>query len=186
MFSEKLAVVFPGMGYHVDKPLLYYAKKLAKAAGYEIIDVAYELPNRSKDVLNDMEARKAVFEVAMKQVKEQLSAVEFAKCGQVLFIGKSIGTALAACYDKTYQIGATHLVFTPVSQTFDFLRPGCGKVFHGNADPWCKTEIVAGKCKELDLELVLVEKANHSLETGDPIADIRELEKVMKEAEKLY
>ena len=25
----KLAVIFPGIGYHTDKPLLYYSKKLA-------------------------------------------------------------------------------------------------------------------------------------------------------------
>ena len=28
----KLAVVFPGIGYHADKPLLYYSKKLAAQA----------------------------------------------------------------------------------------------------------------------------------------------------------
>jgi len=29
----KIAVVFPGIGYHVDKPLLYYSKKIAASAG---------------------------------------------------------------------------------------------------------------------------------------------------------
>ena len=28
--ENKLAVIFPGIGYHTDKPLLYYGKKLAK------------------------------------------------------------------------------------------------------------------------------------------------------------
>ena len=27
--NGKLAVVFPGVGYHADKPLLYYSRKLA-------------------------------------------------------------------------------------------------------------------------------------------------------------
>ena len=31
--QNKLAVIFPGIGYTKDKPLLYYAGKLAKAAG---------------------------------------------------------------------------------------------------------------------------------------------------------
>ena len=43
MCSEKLVVIFPGMGYNGDKPLLYYTKKLAKAAGYDVIDVTYEV-----------------------------------------------------------------------------------------------------------------------------------------------
>ena len=31
----KLAVFFPGIGYHCDKPLLYYSRKLAQECGYE-------------------------------------------------------------------------------------------------------------------------------------------------------
>ena len=35
---NKLAVIFPGVGYHTDKPLLYYSKKLAFQNGYEIVE----------------------------------------------------------------------------------------------------------------------------------------------------
>ena len=31
----KAAVFFPGIGYHCDKPLLYYSRKLAQECGYE-------------------------------------------------------------------------------------------------------------------------------------------------------
>ena len=34
---KKIAVVFPGVGYTKDRPLLYYAGKLAAANGYELI-----------------------------------------------------------------------------------------------------------------------------------------------------
>ena len=34
--SEKLAVLFPGVGYHVDRPLLYHSAKLARERGYEV------------------------------------------------------------------------------------------------------------------------------------------------------
>ena len=45
----KLAVLFPGAGYHVDKPLLYYAKDLAVSLGYEYISVEYgKLPDAIK------------------------------------------------------------------------------------------------------------------------------------------
>ena len=143
MFSEKIAVIFPGMGYNTDKPLLYYTKKLAKAADYDVIDVTYELPVKSKDILNDKEGMKATFEIAAKQVEKQL-------------------------------------VFTPVPQTFDFLRAESGIVFHGNADPWCRTDIVKTRCKELGLEMIIVEKGNHSLETGEVIRDVQELRNIMK------
>lgn len=37
----KLAVVFPGIGYHVDKPLLYYSRKIADNYDYETVTVPY-------------------------------------------------------------------------------------------------------------------------------------------------
>ena len=43
--NKKLAVIFPGIGYHVDKPLLHYSIRLAKQYGYDIKCVDYgELP----------------------------------------------------------------------------------------------------------------------------------------------
>ncbi len=32
----KLALIFPGIGYHADKPLLYYSIRLARNAGFDI------------------------------------------------------------------------------------------------------------------------------------------------------
>lgn len=44
----KLAVTFPGVGYHTDKPLLYYAKKTARELGYDIAEAPYG--NFEKDI----------------------------------------------------------------------------------------------------------------------------------------
>ena len=38
---QKLAVIFPGIGYTADKPLLYYASRLARHYGYQILAVSY-------------------------------------------------------------------------------------------------------------------------------------------------
>ena len=37
--TKKCALLFPGVGYGLDRPLLYYSAKLAKAAGWEIQSV---------------------------------------------------------------------------------------------------------------------------------------------------
>ena len=39
--GKKICVVFPGIGYHSDKPLLYYGKKYMSENGYEIVDLKY-------------------------------------------------------------------------------------------------------------------------------------------------
>ena len=42
---KKIAVVFPGVGYHADKPLLYYSRKIVGRYGYEIVCADYgQLP----------------------------------------------------------------------------------------------------------------------------------------------
>ena len=38
---KKAAVLFPGIGYSVDRPLLYYSGKMALSRGYEVIRVPY-------------------------------------------------------------------------------------------------------------------------------------------------
>lgn len=46
----KLAVLFPGIGYTCDKPLLYYGAKLAKSYGYEVKRVEYgNFPKKESD-----------------------------------------------------------------------------------------------------------------------------------------
>jgi phosphoglycolate phosphatase len=176
---SKLAVIFPGMGYHSDKPLLYFSRRLARRAGYDVVEVNYEFPYKAREIMNDRLRRKKAFTLAASQIKEQLGEIEFDKCEDVVFVGKSIGTALAAFYDSELKVGARHIVFTPVPQTFELFKAREGIVFHGLNDPWCETAVAEDKCKELKLPLYKVEKANHSLETEDPIRDLANLSDVM-------
>ena len=42
----KLCVLFPGVGYTIDKPLLYFSQELATAHGFTVRSVNYQdLPN---------------------------------------------------------------------------------------------------------------------------------------------
>lgn len=180
MDNKKIAIIFPGMGYHSDKPLLYFSKRLARENNYEIIEVNYEFPYKAREIMNDKARMKEAFEIAVSQIKEQLSQIDFGMYSDVVFIGKSIGTALAAHFDKELQVGARHIVFTPVPQTFEMLRENAGIVFHGLSDPWCPSDIARKKCDELQLELITIDNANHSLETDSPLKDIDNLRNIMK------
>ena len=178
--TDKIAIIFPGMGYHSDKPLLYYAKRLAREHGYELLEVSYVFNKRARDVMNDDDAKREAFKYAVDETARQLDQVEFAAYQDVLFIGKSIGTAVAAYYDKKNGINARHIVFTPVPETFAHLRNGSGIVFHGTADPWCENELTKAKCEELGLRLYEIEDANHSLETGDALTDIKRMPEILE------
>ena len=178
--SNKIAVVFPGLGYHCDKPLLYHSKKLAKQYGYEIKEIHYEFTGEILDVKNNEERMIEAIEEFTNQAKEQLLGISLKNYSSVLFIGKSIGTAIGARIAKEMDISVSQLVFTPVADTLQNLPKENVLVFHGLSDPWCDNKIVDDAKKKIGFELRLIDGANHSLETGNVLEDIVILKDVIE------
>ena len=176
--AKKLAVLFPGVGYTFDRPLLYFAAKLAEKRGYEIRRVNYG--NFPKNMRGDAGKMQAAFESAAAQTREILSDVDWDAYGDILFISKSIGTIVAAEFRKTRGIRARSISYTPLRHTFLFAG-GEGIMFHGTADPWePDNAAVEEGCRRLGQPLYLFEGANHSLETGDVDMDLVNLRRVMR------
>ena len=170
--DERLAVLFPGIGYHCDKPLLYYSARLAKAAGYEVMPVPYAgFPEK---VRGDVQKMRLCLDIAWAQAEEMLSLIRWADRGDILFIGKSIGTIVASRYALERGLAARHVLLTPLEETFRFVR-GSAVAFHGTADPWANIGAIVDACREKGIPLYLTEGANHSLETGDALIDVRSL-----------
>ena len=180
MGEKKLAVIFPGFGYHCDKPLLYYGKKLAREKGYEVLEIKYDIMSVYDSMKDDKDRDAKIFKMATDEAMERFSEVKLPEYEKFLFIGKSFGTIVAGYCDNELKLNARQIVFTPVPETFKQLKKGCGIVFHGTSDPLCDNEIARKKCKELELELVEVEGANHSLEILKVDDDIRTMGKVME------
>ena len=174
--NQRLAVLFPGIGYHCDKPLLYYSAKLARAAGYEVLPVPYAgFPQK---VRGDADKMRASFEIAWPQAEAMLASVRWEECGDVLFIGKSIGTIVASRYAQEKGLAVRSILLTPLKETFAHVR-GEAVAFHGTADPWADTGAIVAACRERGIPLYLTEGANHSLETGDVPRDVRTLEETV-------
>lgn len=179
--DKKLAVLFPGIGYTCEKPLLYYAGKIAAEKGYEIKTVPYK--NFPEKVKGNQEKMEQSFHIAMKQAEEMLKEVSWGEYGEILFISKSVGTIVSSAYRKKYGLTARNILFTPLAQTFFFAEEG-GMVFHGTKDPWTETAKIVASCEKLKLPIWITENGNHSLETGDVLKDIINLEKIMEQIEK--
>lgn len=174
----KLAVFFPGVGYHLDKPLLYYSKKLAVEAGYEIKELPYSgFPTGIK---GDKDKMRQVFESGLSQTEDMLKDVDFSIYEDVVFISKSLGSVIAGAYAKKHELRPRMIVYTPVAQSFDYLWEYCGEVFHGSNDAWVSTNIVKEGCNSLRLPLHVIKDANHSLETGEVMADLVYISEVMR------
>lgn len=178
--SRRLAVIFPGIGYHCDKPLLYYGKKLAAQHGYEILEVPYG--NFEAGIKGNPEKMEKAFRWALEQAEKILEPVNWEEREDLLFISKSVGTAVAAAYAEKKGLATRNIFFTPVEQTFLFVsRPGI--VFHGNADPWAETREVERGCREKSLPLYITRGANHSMETGNVQRDLEILRQILEQCE---
>ena len=177
--KSKLAILFPGIGYHKDKPLLYYAGKLARTAGYEVMSVAYHDIEKK---LEDPEVMKKGVKKAYAQVEEQLSGVNLADYDDILFIGKSIGTIVLAKYASDHDIKAKQIWYTPLTATFTYAQENI-IAFIGDEDPCSDYEDIKKLADKKKVALYTYPGCNHSLESGDVLHDIKVLASVMDKTE---
>lgn len=172
---RKLVILFPGIGYHCDKPLLYYARKLAIENGYTdcvCLSYFYEGTNLRG---NDSEMQKA-FQSLYAQAKEQLKSIDFSFYDDILFISKSVGTMIANAFANDFHISCRTILYTPLIQTFDF--PCVDSIaFIGERDPWSDVENVIEASM---VPIYAYENANHSLETNDVLKNLEILQDVMQ------
>ncbi len=185
MASEKLAVIFPGIGYTAEKPLLYYSRRVAADRGYEIKILNYSgFPPKVK---GDRKRMEDSFAIAMQQSMEMLSDVELTAYEDILFIGKSIGTIAAAkiASESVVKDRIRLVLYTPLEETFSFSF-GEAIAFTGEDDPWTGREKsrIKAMCKDRGIPCSVIPRANHSLESKDIFADMKELYEVMKKTER--
>ena len=178
----KAAVLFPGIGYHCDKPLLYYSQKLAKEHGYkEIISLKYSYTG--KNIRGNKEKMQEVFEILYQQAEKQLEVIDFSKYEEILFISKSVGTVISSAYAQKYKIKCRQILYTPLEETYSFEHPDA-IAFLGTSDPWSDTAKVKILSDKQNVPIYMYEKADHSLETGDIIKDIEALHDLMQKTKK--
>lgn len=174
----KLAVFFPGIGYHVDKPLLYHSRKLAAENGYEK-QICVNYTGFESDIKGNKEKMEKAFYHALEQAKNILSEVQWEEYEEILFVSKSIGTIVAAAFAKEKNISCKNIFYTPLEHTFMF-APKNGIAFSGSKDNWVHPENIIEGCDKIKMPLYVIEGTNHSLELGDTIKDLENLKYIME------
>lgn len=175
----EIAVYFPGIGYHCDKPLLYYSRNIARELGYtndKTISYTYSGGN----IRGNREKMNEAFESLLAQAEGQLADIAWDAYDDVLFVSKSIGTVIAASYTRQHKLsGVRHVLYTPLAQTFLF-APNHAIAFLGSADPWSDAEEMLRLAQRHQLPLTMYEGCNHSLECGDTLRNLAILRDVME------
>lgn len=176
---SKIAVYFPGIGYHCDKPLLYYSRNIAGKSGYENSKNISYTYNAGNIRGNDQKMRDA-YEALFIQAEAALADIVWTDYDDVLFVSKSIGTIIAASYAEKHGLKNTkHILYTPLAQTFLF-TPGNAIAFIGNADPWSSIDEIRKLAALNHVPLIVYNGCNHSLECDDALKNIEILKDVMQ------
>lgn len=174
---SRIAVFFPGIGYHCDKPLLYYGRDVALECGYqEQIKVEYSYDGGK--IRGDADKMLEAFNTLYLKASKQLDEIDFSIYDDILFVSKSIGTAVSAKYAQEKHIDCKNVLYTPLEQTFDFEIKNA-IAFTGMADPWANTDIIKEKSSAAGIPLSIYMEANHSLETKDTITNLKIMMDVM-------
>ena len=174
---KKLAVMFPGVGYTMDCPLLYYASFLYEAKGYEQIHMKYNSILLEPEVSREEKTLRA-----RDYIWEKVKEIDFSVYDEVVFLSKSFGTAEAGYLAEKLGINPTQIYLTPVPRALPYIKEA-DTVVIGTADevyPECKAYF-----DEHGIKPLYVEDADHSLEVkGKPFESLEILRDVMRYIER--
>ena len=169
---KKLIVIFPGAGYGLDSPLLYYADFLYETNGYDRIHMDYQniLSNRELSLEN---------KIAMirEYVYEQVKDVDFTAYNEVVFLSKSIGSVEAGILAEKLGINVIQIFITPIEEAISYCKTNSYVVI-GTDDKAYQT--YKEYCDANSIKALFVEGANHSLEVeGQPYQSMDILTTIM-------
>ena len=175
---KSIAVFFPGIGYHCDKPLLYYSRKLAVSGGYsECVNISYSYDGG--DIRGNEVRMNEAFACLLLQAERQLESVNWTEYDRILFISKSIGTVVATRYAARHIVNAGQVLYTPLKEAFECATENA-IVFIGDADAWSDCSLIVRTSRDKGIPVYVYEGCNHSLECSDAMRNIEIVKNVME------
>ena len=176
--EKNLIVLFPGAGYTVNSPLLYYAEFKYYVKGYKSLKINYG------DCLKKEKPFSDIIEDTKKFVLNQVKEVDFSIYDDILFVSKSFGTVIAGWLEETLnKNNIRHIYLTPINDTLEFIKKdkNISIVVAGTKDTFLDKNILTEHCGREKIKLELIEDADHGLEiTGDMNINIDILKRIVE------
>lgn len=154
----KAVVLFPGIRYSCDTPLLYFAGTAFRDRGYQVFPLSYG------DTLESADALEKAAALAGALVLEQLRAMPLQDCEDVVFVSKSIGTVLAGWTASQLDIPVRHIYLTPLAQTLPYINSVTDRVVGAGADPFLDAAVLTAAQEKQQFPLLMIPDVGHRLE----------------------
>ena len=170
---KKLIVIFPGAGYGLDSPLLYYADFLFETKGYERIHMDYQAVLSNRELSSENKIA-----MVREYVYERVKDIDFNLYDEIVFLSKSIGAVEAGILAEKLGINVIQIFITPVEEAVPYCDANSYIVI-GTKDK--AYQVYKDYCDTNDIKALFVDEANHSLEVeGKPYQSMDVLKKVMQ------
>lgn len=177
--GAKLAVLFPGTGYSCERPLLYFARRVAEQNGCDVLPLSYTV-SLGRDVKNLGKNVEQCLPQALAYTERVLGELLCRQTySELFFFSKSFGTVVAGKLEQQLGRRVHQFFLTPLEPTILYLKAHPCYVSCGTADPWVPDAVRREFASATGVRLGLFPGANHSLEIpGDAAASIRNLQLV--------
>lgn len=197
--KDKIAIVFPGIGYSCHMPLLYYATIAMLGKGYDVLWVEYDYKHERFSSSSPAEKVEWMNFDAEKSYK---AAMANRRYNNVVLVGKSLGTFALVRLNSSHGKGIEKSIWlTPLLKMassisvdiYDKMKGVCknGLFMIGTEDPhYDKAKI--SELESRGARCIAIKGADHSMEiestsshkvTVNPLKSLNVLGQVIKEIE---
>ena len=163
--SKNLLILFPGVRYSVDCPLLYYTRLAYSYAGYEIIAVDDYGVKDSGDY-------GTYADQAVKILVKRLKDTHFDEYDHVVFAEKSIGTVIGFMLADALGLpDVYHIMYTPLEAIYNYVNADrrIVGIAAGTTDKHIEIKVLRSVCKKMEIPLVEIKNTGHRLEGGKDV-----------------
>ncbi len=163
--KDTLVVILPGGRYTTLAPLLYYSYNVSLQSGYDVLAIEYGFQRTDKDVDFNENTYLHLTKEAQEAINKCLDNKEYKK---ILFIGKCLGTYIQTrLINKFSNYKQKHIFITPWEDCIDGIIKTNSMVIVGTNDVVFKKEHINKITNIENVELKIIEGANHDLEKED-------------------
>jgi hypothetical protein len=165
--SNHLAIIFPGLGYNADMPLLYYTTSVLSKQGADVLQLRYTYQNEAfQSLAEQAQYQKIIADCSAAHAV----AIKQRSYSRITLVGKSLGTLALGHLLTQSDISSTKFVWlTPLFRN-EPLRKQLTSRKHqalfviGTKDPHYKADVLNEVENKTGGESLVVQNANHSLE----------------------
>lgn len=183
--ADCLGIIFPGLGYNSDMPLLYYPAKLLVDRGADVLQLRPAYNMQEFQSLSGEERARRAFADATAALRAALAERRYQR---VTLVGKSIGTMALAhlVATETQLAGAVTVWLTPllrIPQVAEAAAKFRGPALYvaGTADPNHDADAMARVQKATGAEALIFQDADHSMEIrGDLLRSVAILQQIVQ------